>query len=197
MELDEMKNTWQAISHQAKNQESKTTQLIEQMSSKNYHSKINRIRYSEYIGSIVCFGAVVYLIINFTKIESPLMQGFAIVALLLLFILPILSLKSLRGLNHINPASKTYLEAIEDFGNRKLRFQKLQKLNVSLGLFLMVIAIPVLSAIQGKDLSLNPYFWTAVFPISIIFFLGFAYWVLRSYNKVLTDTERMLSDLDS
>ncbi|HZH69381.1 MAG TPA: hypothetical protein VFD80_02915 [Flavobacteriaceae bacterium] len=84
-----------------------------------------------------------------------------------------------------------------EIARHNIRFRKLQQLNVSLGLTFMLIVIPVLSAIQGKDLSQTPYFWMLIFPISIAFFLAFAFWVLRSYKKIMDETEKMLSDIDN
>ncbi len=197
MELEEMKKTWQEVSRRVEKQEILTNQLIEKMTHEKYHSKLNKIGYSEYAGTLICYVGAAYLIMNFTKIDDIRMQVFASIAIALLFILPIISIKSLRTIRRVNLSSKTYVEAIDDFVKRKIRFQKLQKLNVSLGLFLMLTGVPVLSSIQGKDLSQIPYFWTLIFPISTAFFLVFAFWVLRSYHKILNQTEKMLSDIQS
>ncbi|RZK39515.1 MAG: hypothetical protein EOO90_18595 [Pedobacter sp.] len=197
MELEEMKNVWQETSKATKKPDHLTNQFLEKMTAKKYNSKINKIGYSEYIGSVICFLAAIYLIINLNKIERPLMQIFAFVGMLLLFILPIISMLSLRNLKNINVSSKTYLEAIEDFGKRKINFLKFQKLNISLALFLLVIAVPVLSAIKGKDIDQTPNFWTLTFPITIAFFLIFALWVLRSYRRILNETAKMLSEINN
>ncbi len=196
MELEEMKHTWQEMSKRLENQEATTTRLLEKLTNEKYHSKINRIGNSEYIGTIVCYIGAAYLIINFVKLADVTMQIFALISILLLFILPIISLQSVRAIKGVKVTSKNYLETIHDFGRRKVRFQKLQKLNISLGLFLMLVAVPVLSAIQGKDISTIPYFWTLIFPISVAFFLVFAFWVISSYNKLLTKTEKMISDIN-
>lgn len=197
MELEELKNTWQEMSKRVEKQESLTNQILEKMMHQKYHSKLNKIGYSEYAGTMICYIGAAYLLMNFTKIDDILLQIFGIIAIALLFTLPVISLKSLRAVNNVNIGSKTYIQAIEDFAKRKTRFQRLQKLNVSLALFLMLVAIPVLSAIQGKDLAQVPYFWTLIFPISIIFFLVFAVWVLKSYNKLLNEAEKMLSDISN
>lgn len=192
-----MRNAWQEMSKRVEKQEFLTNQVFEKMTTERYNSKLNKIGISEYIGTIICYIGAAYLIMNFTKIDDIWMKVFALVAILLLFILPIISLKSLRVMKNINISSKNYLETIEDFGKRKIRFQKLQKLNVSMGLFLILVAIPVLSAIQGKDIGQIPHFWTLIFPISIAFFLVFAFLVLRSYNKILNETEKMLFDINN
>lgn len=197
MELEELKTTWQGMSKRVENQEFLTNQIVEQMTREKYRSKINKIGYSEYIGTIICYIGAAYLTTNFTKIEDTLMQLFAIIAIALLFILPIISLQSLRAVRNVSIASKTYVQAIEDFTQRKTKFQRLQKLNVSLALFLMLVAIPVLSAIQGKDISQTPNFWSLIFPISIGSFLVFTVWVLKFYNKILNETEKLFSDISN
>ncbi len=197
MELDEIKQAWQAMGKRLDNQETLTNRLIEKITDERYHSKLNKIGYPEYIGSLICYLGAIYLIFNFSKLEDVRMQLFAGIAVALLITLPIISLKSLQTVKGVPISSKTYLAAIDDFGKRKIRFQKLQKLNVSLGLFLMLVAIPVLSEIQGKDIAQTPYFWTVIFPASIAFFLAFSFWVLRFYDRILNETEKMLSDIHS
>lgn len=194
MELDELTNSWQALSKRVENQEILSNQILEKITREKYHSKINKIGYSEYVGTIICYIGAAYLIMNFAKIDGALIQLFAIIAIALLFILPVISLKSVRAVKNVSIASKTYLQSIEEFAARKARFLRLQRLNVLLGFFLILVAVPILSAIQGKDIAQVPRFWTLIFPISIVFFSAFAFWVLRSYNRVLTDIEKTLAE---
>lgn len=197
MELEEMKNTWGELSKRVEKQEILTNQLIEKITQENYNSKMNKIGYSEFIGTIICYLGASYILMNFTKIDEVLIQVFAGISVALLFILPVISLKSVSAMKNINISSNTYLEIINLFGRQKIRFQKLQKLNVALGLFFMLIILPVLAEIQGKDLGETPYFWTLIFPLFVLFFLVFSWWVLKSYNKVLSKTEKMLSDINN
>lgn len=192
-----MKNTWGELSKRVEKQEIRTNQLIEKITQKNYNSKMNIIGYSEFIGTIICYLGASYILMNFTKIDEVLIQIFAGISVALLFILPVISLKSVRVMKNISIASNTYLEIINLFGRQKIRFQKLQKLNVALGLFFILIILPVLAAIQGKSLHQIPNFWTLIFPIFVLFFLVFSWWVLKSYNKVLSATKKMLSDINN
>ncbi|APU69470.1 hypothetical protein [Christiangramia flava] len=196
MELEEMKNLWEGMSKKVEKQELLTKNLLEKVTEQKYHSKLNKIRYPEMIGTIICYLGAVYLIMNFVKIDPLAEKIFAIIAIGLLLTLPVISLRSLNLMQNLPISSKTYLDTLNDFGKRKMRFQKFQKLNVSLGLFLLIVAIPVLSAIKGVDLSETEHFWTLTFPISIIAFLGFAFWVFRSYKKSLEATEKLLSDIN-
>lgn len=197
MELEEMKNLWEGMSDRIEKQERLTKNLIGSVTEEKYHSKLKKIKYSEIIGAIVCYLGAIYLIMNFMKIDPLAEKIFAVIAIGLLLTLPIISLRSLNGMQKVKISSKTYLDTLNDFGRRKIRFQKFQKLNVSLGLFLILVAIPVLSAIKGVDLSETEHFWSLTFPISIIAFLGFAFWVLSSYNKSLEATEKLLSEINN
>jgi hypothetical protein len=197
MELEDMKATWEELSNRVEKQEILTNQMIEKMTQQKINSNLNKIGYSEYAGTLVCYLGAAYLSVNFTKIEEPIMQLFGAVSIALLLLLPIISLQSVRAIKRVNIASKTYVETIRTFALQKIKFQKLQKLNVSLGLLLMLITVPVLSAIQGKDLSQISNFWTVIFPFFVLFFLAFAYWVLRYYNKALKEAERMLAEINS
>ncbi|WP_026897031.1 hypothetical protein [Daejeonella oryzae] len=197
MELEQMKSGWAELTNRVEKQELLSNQMIERISKQKYHSKLNKIGFSEYTGTIVCYIAAAYISVNLLKIDQTLMQVFGLVSIALLLILPIISLQSLRAVKGINISSKTYLETIKSFAAQKIRFQKLQKLNVALGMLLMLIIIPVFSAIQGKNLSQIPNFWTIIFPVSVLFFLGFAFWVLKYYNKVLSEAEQMLSDINN
>lgn len=194
MELEEMKTTWEQLSKRVEKQEILNQQIINKMTKDQFQTNLKKIALPEYIGTIICFLGAAYLSVNVPKLEDPLIQFFGVISIALLLILPIISLQSIRAMRKVNPSSHSYLEAIQVFGEQKLKFQKLQKLNVSLGMFLMLIGVPVLFAIQGKSLNQTPFFWMLFFPIGVGFFLGFAYWVLNYYNKALKATEKMLSE---
>ncbi len=197
MELDKMKNLWEGMGKKVENQDLLIKSLIEKVTEQKYHSKLDKIKYSEFIGAIICYLGAIFLVMNFLKIDPLAEKVFAVIAIVLLFTLPAISLSSLRSMQKIQISSKTYSDTLYDFGKRKIKFQRFQKLNVSLGLFLIIIAIPVLSAIKGVNLSETENFWTLTFPTSIIAFLGFAIWVLRSYNKSLEATEKLLSEINN
>jgi len=194
MELEEMKNTWEQLSKRVEKQELLNRQVIDKMTKDQYQSNLKKIALPEFVGTIVCYMGAAYLAVNIPKLDETLMQFFGAIAIILLLILPIISLQSIRAMRKVNPSLHTYLEAIQLFGKQKIKFQKLQKLNVSLGMFLMVIGIPVLLAIQGKSMNPTPLFWMLFFPIGVGAFLGFAYWVLKYYNKTLKATEIMLAE---
>ncbi|MCS4434748.1 hypothetical protein [Aquiflexum gelatinilyticum] len=196
MELEEMKLAWNDLSKKVEKQEILNQQIIEKMTKDQYQSNIKKIALPEYIGTIICYLGAAYLSVNVPKLDEPLIQFFGVISIALLLILPIISLQSVRAMRKINLSSHSYLEALQVFGKQKIRFQKLQKLNVSLGMFLMVIGVPVLMAIQDKSIEFSSLFWMLYFPLGIMFFLGFSYWVLKYYNRKLKATEKLLTEVN-
>ncbi|MCH6198195.1 hypothetical protein MMU07_01280 [Aquiflexum sp. LQ15W] len=196
MELEEMKLAWNDLSKRVEKQEILNQQMIEKMTKDQYHNNLKKIALPEYIGTIICYLGAAYLSVNVPKLDDPMIQFFGVVSIALLLILPIISLQSVRAMRKVDLSAQTYLETIQVFGKQKLRFQKLQKLNVSLGLFLMVIGAPVLLSIQGVSLVPTPLFWMLYFPMGVMFFLGFSFWVLKYYNRKLKATEKLLTEVN-
>lgn len=196
MELEEMKLAWNDLSKRVEKQEILNQQMIEKMTKDQFQTNLKKIALPEFIGTIICYIGAAYLSVNVPMLEEPLFQFFGVISIALLLILPIISLQSVRAMRKVDLSAQTYLETIQVFGKQKLRFQKLQKLNVSLGMFLMVIGVPVLLAIQGKSLDPTPLFWMLYLPLGVMFFLGFSYWVLKYYNRTLKATEKMLFEIN-
>lgn len=195
MELEEMQQAWGKLSQQVEKQEILTNQLLEKTTRQSYHSRLNRIKYSELAGTLVCYAAAAYVSVHLAQLEGLWMQALAALTIVVLLVLPILSLASVRAVRGVNISVATYAETIQTFARQKIRFQQLQKINVLLGLVLLVVALPVLAAIQGKDLGQIPYLWTVMVPVGMAVFLVFAFWVLRAYNKTLAEMENALSDI--
>ncbi len=195
MELEEMKTNWNELSNRIEKNEKLTIEVIDKMVKYKYRSGLNRIQYPEYIGTLICYVGAAWLIVNFGKLEGTVYQFFGVLIVLLLFILPVISLKSVRSIQRVSISTSTYAETITNFARQKIRFQKLQKINVSLALALFVLSLPVLANIQGKDLSAIPNFWI-FFPASLVLLLLFSWWVLQYYNKALNEAEEMLNEVE-
>lgn len=192
-----MKTTWEMLSKQINNQEKLTNQLIERVTEQKFRSTMSRILYPEYVGAIVCYAGAAYLIWNFTRIDLWLMQIFGIIAVVLLIILPIISFISVREIKSVQLSIQSYSETIREYARQKIRFQKLQKLNIALAMIVMLTSIPVLVNIQGKDISSIPYFWILLFPTGIVLFFAFAFGVLRHYNNALKEAEELISGINA
>ena len=96
MELDDLKKDWELTSSHTKPQNHLTAEVIDQMTSKQYRSKIQKIEYPEIIGGIVCLMGLTFISLNFSKLDTTFLQLIGIVSVLLLILLPLFSFLSLK-----------------------------------------------------------------------------------------------------
>lgn len=195
MELDDLKNTWDAQNNNIE-QQNLTYKIFDQMTEKKYKSKIEKIAYPEIIGSLICLTAAVFIGINFYKLDTAFLQGIGVLSILLLLTLSIISFLSLRQLTMVADLSRPYAEVLEAFAIQKLKFYKLQKINITLSYLLLVtITILLLKLFYGKDITGSKYFWIFSFTIGYIFLLFFSTYVYKFYKKTLTQTKELLQEL--
>ena len=195
MELDDFKNIWDNQSNETQ-QKNLTIKAIDQMTQSKYNSKINRIAYPEIIGSIVCLSAIIFIGINFYKLDNIFLQGVGIASILLLLTLSVVSFLSIRQLKKANDFSKPYAETLKIFTTQKLEFYKLQKINLTLSYLLLVTVIILLSKFfNNRDITDSKYFWVFSFSFGYIFLLFFSKFVTRFYKNTLRKSEELLQEL--
>ena len=198
MELDELKSSWETLSKKMEKQQQLNSKLIEQMTNQNYKNRLNNIARPEFIGSIICFIMAIALVWNFSTLNTLLLQICGGFSVLFLIVIPVLSLQSIRGLQTINMSLPTYKNTLKEFAVQKIRFQKIQKLNVILSFIFIVTFAPVsVKLIAGKDISQNITLWLTILPVSIIVLFFVSKWVLRHYNNTLTKAEELLTEIES
>ncbi len=198
MELDDLKNKWESVTKNAGNQPVLTFKTIDQMTQKKYYAKINKIKYSELAGVIVCLLGLSFIGFNFSKLDTVFLQITGAIMILLLMILPVLSFLSLAQFGLKDDVNEPYVEIIKQFANQKLRFQKYQQINVFLCYLLLVTVIILLPKFfYGKDITYSKYFWTFAFSFGYIFLMFFSKWVKKFYNRSLKQAEELLKETES
>ena len=196
MELDDFKNSL----NKERNAEAQhlTPKIIDQMIERKYYSKMKRIAYPEYIGVAICLLAATFIGLNFYKLDTPFLKGVGIVSIFTLLIISIISLVSLRTFNNIKDVNKPFVETLKTFATHKLRFYKLQKVNVVLSYLLLVTIIILISKLfNGIDVTGNKYFWIFSFTFGYIFLLFYSRWVMKYYKKTLMQLEELLKELSA
>jgi hypothetical protein len=197
MELHELKLSWDTLTEQLEKQQKLSTRLIEQATRQNYRSSLNKIAWPEFAGSIVCVMAAIVLAGNFKKLDSSLLQLFGAISLLFLLVFPVISFQSLRGLKNIPISMNAYADTIKKFADRKIRFQKLQKMAIKLCYIFNIVFIPVVARIfDGKDISQSKIFWFLMVPVSTVFLYFFSKWAFRCYDRSLKSAEELLSEIE-
>ena len=192
MELDDLKRSWGEVSTQAKID----TKMIDQITKSKYKSSLKKIIYPEIIGVIICILGAIYIGLHFDKLDTNLLKGTGVLAIVILVLLPVISLINLLQFNNIGDLNKPYSETLKDFVTQKNRFHKLFKINSTLSYLLLVTVIVLLSKLFGEnDITKSKYFWIFSFSFGYIFLLFYSKWVAKYYKNTLQEVENLLNDL--
>jgi hypothetical protein len=197
MELEDLKASWEEVGEKIEKQLILNTKIIEKMTHQNYRRRLNKIAYPEIVGSLVCLGTAVRLIVVFDRFNTPGLRLFAGLSVLLLIVLPIVSLQSLRGLTGIDIGRSAYADLLDRFTTRKIRFLRLHRLNAVLASLFMISFLPTaVRLFSVKDITGRTSFWLVQLPLCLLFQVLFSIWVFRHYQRILKDAHEQLSDLD-
>jgi hypothetical protein len=197
MQLEEMKTLWEEMSMEIEKQKKITDSLIIKMTQADYRNKINKILFPEAIGSLACFAGVLFILINFQKLNTWYLLICGIIAALILLLLPILSIKAIRKMGSVNISGNNYKQSLLEYSKGKLQFVFVQKLSFYLGSILMLVILPVMGQlISGKDFFTETRLWIW-YAIGFPFFYSFARWVFKSYKKTAGDAENILKELEA
>ncbi len=196
MELDDLKNTWRDVNNQVEKQHL-NTEMIDRMTRTKYYSSLKKIAFPEITGVLVCFIGAIFTGLNFSKLDTTFLKGTGILSVLLLLILPAISLVSLWQFHIIGDVNQPYAATLKKFAVQKIRFNKLQRVNITLSYLLLVTIIILLSKFfGGKDITESKYFWTFSFSFGYIFLLFYSKRVSKHYKRTLRQTEKLLEELE-
>lgn len=198
MELDDLKQTWKETKNTMQEHQALSPAQFKLVSGSNYHSKMRRIIIPEIVGSIICLAAAVYLGLRFVDLDTYLLQAAGLLSILLLLCVPVISILSTWKLYKVGDVKQPYALTLQSFAVQKIRFVKLQKLNVTLCYLLLVLLIIILFKLfNNQNISGNNYYWLFSFTIGFIFLLFYSRWVESYYYKSLRQAEDLLRELNT
>jgi hypothetical protein len=195
MELKEMKSLWEEMSVKMVGQQKLTESLVLKATETRHRDKVNKIYLSERIAAVACAIQLVYLTINFQKLDTWYLMVCGVLAGILLTVIAVYSLKLTRRLGTVSISENNYKQCLTEYSTRKLKFISFQKLTFSLGAVLLITAIPVAGKLFGnldffKDTKLF-----MIYAVSFSFYYLFAKWVLNSYVRMANEAEGILNEL--
>jgi hypothetical protein len=196
MELDQLKSTWNQLHGRGLNTGNINLQKMNTMQGTLFYSRFYKILVPELTGALVSLASAAYLVARFYKLSSPFLQVNGIITIVLLVVLPAIGLSSVWQLYKGNKIGVPYAEAVREFAVQKMRFCKLQKLNIFLSYLLLVTMILIIPSLFGKNNTTgSKYFFVFAFTIGYSFLVAFSSWVFKSYKKTIRQAEELLNDL--
>ncbi|MBT8280495.1 MAG: hypothetical protein KJO16_02885 [Muriicola sp.] len=198
MELQELEKLWTEMSEELESQKKLHKTLIMDMTQAKYVNKFRKISTYETIGAVICIAAALYIITQFSLLDTWYLQLCGAFTVTFLIILPILTLRSLQKIQNINLAGSEVKETIVSFERAKKRVLFLQRAGIYLSFILMVTILPVAAKISGKgqDLFQDPGVWYVYIPIMAVFLFLFARWGYGCYKSITTSAENIIKEIE-
>jgi hypothetical protein len=195
MQLEEMKTLWGEMSIEIEKQKKLTDSLIIRMTQADYRNKINKILIPEAISALVSFAGILFILINFQKLNTWYLLVCGLIVVLILSLLPILSIKAVWKIRSINISDNNYKQSLMEYSKGKMQFVFIQKLSFYMGAILMLVILPVMGKLISRmDFFKETSLWLS-YAIAFPFFYWFAKWVFSCYIKSTVDAENILKEL--
>jgi len=201
MELDEMKDVWQQMSQKLDHQKKLTDKLIFQMSKDRYKNKLNNILIYESIGTLFCFAIVTLTALNFHKLETWYLELAGVITIILYVVSPLISVVTVYRLKEIKIEPEQLNKMMNRFYVKKKQFILGQKMNIIIGLSMILSALPVaIKVFDNEDIfySISNFGFKHFIFLALLLSLGvlFASWAFRGYLGMIRSAESILKEID-
>lgn len=196
MDLEKLKTTWQQLEEESKETEAFVQQKIQIATGRKYRGKLNRILFPKALFTLVCLYFALMFALFFDHFDTLFLKMTSLFSISLLLTLPTLSFYYLFKMYQVSQPGSLPAETLKNFTKQKIRFQKLQRVNLFLGFVLIVACIVLSTKIYNEyDVTQSQYFWAITFTGSF-FFVGIFYkWINQKYNRSIAQAENLLKEL--
>jgi len=195
MELEELKNQWAKMSEDVDNKKLLSDTAINKMTEMNFRKKINKIKYSEITGSVICVVTIIFIIMGIKELEPWYLKVCAIVSICMLIFIPALSLRAIIKVQSIDLSANTYKQTLSAYHTNKIHFINVQKISLCLAALLFISVLPVIAMLTSdKDMFQSNTIWY-IYSVGFPFLYLFATWVAKKYKKSLDKAQNMLNEL--
>jgi len=150
-------------------------------------------------GAVICYLMVIFMLLNFGKLDTWYLLTCGIFCVGFLAILPFFSLRSLNRIKKLKIANYNYKETLVRFAKSKKNVLLLQRLGLYISPLFFLIVIPVMNKIFNNkdmfqsDVSAFPWVFVGIF---FVFITLFSRWGYGCYKSMTNSAENVLKELD-
>ena len=178
MDLDELKTTWASL-------EAPLPEV------RLPRRRLRKIAFFERCGGVGCAVIALFVVLRFGSLDSAALRLFGVLSIALPVAMAVLSWISIRGFDFQLP----YAQALQAFSLAKIRFRRLQKVNIVLALFYITAFTPVsFRIIADKDITQQRSFWLLMLPLYLLLQLIVSWWIFAHRDAQLRKAEQELRE---
>lgn len=199
MEIEEMRTLWSTMSDQLEEQKKLTQEIIMKMTQERYSNKFKTLLTYETIGAILCFAVVLYVLVNFQRLDTWYLKACGAFTLAFLTVFPVLVLRALHQIQRMNILDKSYKETLIGYTKAKTYLLRLQQVSIAASFVVMFAVAAVFAKLWSNkdfftiDRNLGSYI---VIGFAILFVILVSRWGYRHYQRITYSAEALLSELE-
>lgn len=196
MDFDSMKETWLKMSEDLEKQKKLTSEIILKMAHEKSSSRLNRIIRLELFGCAVAVGMLVYIFINFARLDNwlTITGGFGTTAILIAALL--MSANIIKKARKIDVLKTTYSDIISDFQDLTKTLGLYKRISIALNVVMPFLLLPLFAKlIADKDLLTDLDEFKENLIITFILVPPILYIIIRYYAKSMSKVKQAIHEL--
>lgn len=197
MDLDNMKKTWQEASEFRAQDSLLHEDMIRRITHEKSSSRLQRIIVLESSGLVLAVGMLMYLSLNFNRLDTWLNQlgGYGTMAILLISIA--MGIRLIRQASKINIKKNSYSKTLEDFGAFKKSLGFYKRMSIVISIFIPFMLLPVLATLwAGKDLLTDFAEYQEGLLLSFILIPIILYTIFYFYRKSIRNIGKAFKEME-
>lgn len=197
MDLDDMKHTWSELNEGLAQRQQLSDERILQMMKRKSSSRLNRLIYFELFGTVVSIAMLIYLLLNFHRLNNWLniTGGYYLISILLLSF--IMTYRVIKKIRQVNIVSNSYQQTVSDFSSLKKTLGVYKRFSIFINIISPFMILPVASKLFfDKDLLQNlNAFWEGlavsfiILPLILFLLFYFYKFNIRKAGEALKGYE--------
>ena len=197
MNVEELQSIWNEMSAELEKQKRLTHEIIIKMTKERYKGQLQKIAKYEGIGAVVCFGAAVFILLNFDKLDTWYLVVCGAFTMMYLLVLPIMVLRSIQNMRRIDISEGNYTDNLQSFTKARDQFLFLQRIGIGLAFLLILTTLPVAGKLMNnKDIFMNSELLLWYMPVMILFLVVFSRWGYKTYKNITKSAENILREVE-
>ncbi len=197
MNVEELQSIWNEMSAELEKQKRLTHEIIIEMTKERYKGQLQKIAKYEGLGAVVCFGAALFILMNFDKLDTWYLAVCGAFTLLYLLVLPIMVLRSIQNMRRIDISEGNYTDNLQSFTKARDQFLFLQRIGIGFAFLLILTILPVAGKLmKNKDIFMNSELLLWYMPVMILFLVVFSRWGYKTYKNITKSAENILREVE-
>ena len=197
MNVEELQSIWNEMSAELEKQKRLTHEIIIKMTKERYKGQLQKIAKYEGIGAVVCFGAAVFILLNFDKLDTWYLAVCGAFTMMYLLVFPIMVLRSIQNMRRIDISEGNYTDNLQSFTKARDQFLFLQRIGIGLAFLLILTTLPVAGKLMdNKDIFMNSELLLWYLPVMIVFLVVFSRWGYKAYKNITQSAENILREVE-